>query len=25
MLVAKSLGKLHKPKVKDWDDNYPKK
>ena len=24
MLVAKSLGKLHKPKVKDWDDNYPK-
>jgi len=25
MLIAKSLGKLHKPKVKDWDDNYPKK
>ncbi|NQW35676.1 MAG: dicarboxylate/amino acid:cation symporter [Flavobacteriales bacterium] len=25
MLVAKSLGKLHKPKVKDWDDNYPTK
>ncbi|MFD1293886.1 dicarboxylate/amino acid:cation symporter [Lutibacter holmesii] len=25
MLVAKSIGKLHKPKVKDWDDNYPKK
>ena len=25
MIVAKSLGKLHKPKVKDWDDNYPKK
>lgn len=25
MLVAKSLGKLGKPKVKDWDDNYPKK
>lgn len=25
MLVAKSLGKIHKPKVKDWDDNYPKK
>ena len=25
MLVAKSLGKLHEPKVKDWDDNYPKK
>jgi Na+/H+-dicarboxylate symporter len=25
MIVAKSLGKLHKPKVKEWDDNYPKK
>jgi Na+/H+-dicarboxylate symporter len=25
MLVAKSLGRLHKPKVKEWDDNYPKK
>ncbi|WP_299527787.1 dicarboxylate/amino acid:cation symporter [uncultured Lutibacter sp.] len=25
MIVAKTLGKLHKPKVKDWDDNYPKK
>ena len=25
MLVAKSLGKLHEPKIKDWDDNYPKK
>ncbi|WP_372792154.1 dicarboxylate/amino acid:cation symporter [Lutibacter sp.] len=25
MLVAKSLGKLHTPKVKEWDDNYPKK
>ena len=25
MLVAKSIGKLHQPKVKDWDDNYPKK
>jgi Na+/H+-dicarboxylate symporter len=25
MLVAKSLGKLRKPKVKEWDDNYPKK
>ncbi|SDW74100.1 Na+/H+-dicarboxylate symporter [Lutibacter oricola] len=24
MLVAKSIGKLGKPKVKDWDDNYPK-
>jgi Na+/H+-dicarboxylate symporter len=22
MLVAKSLGKLHKPKPKEWDDNY---
>ncbi len=25
MLVAKSLGKLHTPKVKEWDDNYQKK
>ncbi|MDG1822366.1 MAG: dicarboxylate/amino acid:cation symporter [Flavobacteriaceae bacterium] len=25
MLVAKWLGKLGKPKVKNWDDNYPKK
>ncbi|MDX1827960.1 MAG: dicarboxylate/amino acid:cation symporter [Lutibacter sp.] len=25
MLVAKSLGKLRKPKVKEWDDNYPKR
>ena len=25
MIVAKSLGKLHEPKVKDWDDNYRKK
>ncbi len=24
MLVAKSIGKLHDPKVKDWDDDYPK-
>jgi proton glutamate symport protein len=24
MLVAKWLGKLGKPKVKNWDDNYPK-
>ena len=24
MLVAKSVGKLGEPKVKDWDDNYPK-
>ena len=24
MIVAKSLGKLHTPKVKDWDDNYNK-
>jgi len=22
MIVAKSLNKLHEPKVKDWDDNY---
>ncbi len=25
MVVAKSLGKLGKPHVKEWDDNYPKK
>lgn len=25
MMVAKSIGKLGKPKIKDWDDNYPKK
>ena len=25
MLVAKSVGKLGTPKVKDWDDNYSKK
>ncbi len=25
MIVAKWLGKLHEPKVKDWDDNYPTK
>jgi proton glutamate symport protein len=25
MIVAKSIGKLHEPKVKDWDDNYPNK
>jgi Na+/H+-dicarboxylate symporter len=24
MLVAKSLGKLHDPKPKEWDDNYEK-
>ena len=24
MVVAKSLGKLDNPKVKDWDDHYPK-
>ncbi len=24
MLVAKSVGKLGEPKVKDWDDDYPK-
>jgi len=24
MLIAKSLGKLGKPKVKNWDDNYSK-
>jgi Na+/H+-dicarboxylate symporter len=24
MLVAKSLGKLHDPKPKEWDDNYDK-
>jgi len=25
MLVAKSVGKLKDPHVKNWDDNYPKK
>ena len=25
MLVAKSVGKLGEPHVKDWDDDYPKK
>jgi Na+/H+-dicarboxylate symporter len=25
MIVAKSVGKLGEPKVKEWDDNYPKK
>ena len=25
MIVAKTLGKLHDPEVKDWDDNYLKK
>ena len=25
MLVAKSVGKLSDPHVKNWDDNYPKK
>lgn len=25
MMVAKSQGKLGEPKVKDWDDHYPKK
>ncbi|MCF7569608.1 dicarboxylate/amino acid:cation symporter [Sabulilitoribacter arenilitoris] len=25
MMVAKSIGKLGEPKVKDWDDNYLKK
>ena len=25
MIVAKSVGKLGDPKVKEWDDNYPKK
>lgn len=24
MLIAKSVGKLKDPKVKNWDDNYPK-
>ncbi|MDO5980321.1 dicarboxylate/amino acid:cation symporter [Flavivirga spongiicola] len=24
MMVAKSLGKLHEPKPKEWDDNYEK-
>lgn len=23
MVVAKSVGKLHDPKIKNWDDNYP--
>jgi Na+/H+-dicarboxylate symporter len=22
MIIAKSLGKLHDPKPKNWDDNY---
>jgi Na+/H+-dicarboxylate symporter len=22
MIIAKSLGKLHNPKPKEWDDNY---
>ncbi|MGB0882221.1 MAG: dicarboxylate/amino acid:cation symporter [Vicingaceae bacterium] len=25
MLIAKSVGKLNDPHVKNWDDNYPKK
>jgi Na+/H+-dicarboxylate symporter len=25
MLVAKSIGKLGDPKIKNWDDNLPKK
>lgn len=25
MIIAKSLGMLKAPKVKEWDDNYPKK
>jgi proton glutamate symport protein len=25
MIVAKSIGKLGEPKVKNWDDDYPKK
>jgi len=25
MIVAKSVGKLGEPEVKDWDDNYPEK
>ena len=25
MLVGKSVGKLGEPKVKNWDDHYPKK
>lgn len=25
MLVAKSIGKLGEPHIKDWDDDYPKK
>lgn len=24
MIVANSVGKLHQPEVKNWDDNYPK-
>jgi len=24
MLIAKSVGKLKEPKIKNWDDNYPK-
>jgi Na+/H+-dicarboxylate symporter len=24
MMVAKSVGKLGKPKIKNWDDNYDK-
>jgi len=24
MIVAKSVGKLHEPKEKNWDDNYLK-
>ena len=24
MMVAKSVDKLHEPKVKNWDDNYKK-
>ncbi|MEX1193018.1 MAG: dicarboxylate/amino acid:cation symporter [Brumimicrobium sp.] len=23
MIVGKSVGKVHEPKVQDWDDNYP--
>lgn len=25
MIVANSVGKLHQPEVKNWDDNYPNK
>jgi Na+/H+-dicarboxylate symporter len=25
ILVGKSLGKLHPPKVKEWDDHYKQK